>query len=78
MCSTRSNAFEASKNTACTDEPWVIKYGAVLGYKVIKYEAVLGYKPWVIKYEAIFCYIRKTETRTDLCEVHIISIIIPI
>jgi len=23
MCSTRSNAFEASKNTACTDEPWV-------------------------------------------------------
>ena len=25
-----------------------------------------------------FCYISKTETRTDLCEVHIISIIIPI
>jgi len=25
-----------------------------------------------------FCYIRYTETRTDLCEVHIISIIIPI
>ena len=25
-----------------------------------------------------FCYINKTETRTDLCEVHIISIIIPI
>ena len=29
MCSTRSNAFEASKNTACTDEPWVTKYEAV-------------------------------------------------
>ena len=28
MCSTRSNAFEASKNTACTDEPWVTKYEA--------------------------------------------------
>ena len=26
----------------------------------------------------MFCYISKTETRTDLCEVHIISIIIPI
>jgi len=26
MCSTQSNAFEASKNTACTDEPWVTKY----------------------------------------------------
>jgi len=25
-----------------------------------------------------FCYISKTETRTDICEVHIISIIIPI
>jgi len=23
MCSIQSNAFEASKNTACTDEPWV-------------------------------------------------------
>jgi len=29
MCSARSNAFEASKNTAWTDEPWVIKYEAV-------------------------------------------------
>ena len=29
MCSTRSNAFAASKNTACTDEPWVAKYEAV-------------------------------------------------
>ena len=29
MCSTRSNAFEASKNTACADEPWVTKYEAV-------------------------------------------------
>ena len=29
MCSTRSNTFEASKNTACTDEPWVTKYEAV-------------------------------------------------
>jgi len=26
---TRSNAFEASKKTACTDEPWVTKYEAV-------------------------------------------------
>ena len=29
MCSTWSNAFEASKNTAFTDEPWVTKYEAV-------------------------------------------------
>ena len=28
MCSTRSNAFEASKNTACTDEPRVTTYEA--------------------------------------------------
>ena len=29
MCSVRSNAFEASKNTTCTDEPWVTNYEAV-------------------------------------------------
>jgi len=33
MCSTRSNAFEASKNTACTDEPWV--YSGLFAYLLI-------------------------------------------
>ena len=29
MCDTRSNAFEAAKKTAYTDEPWFTKYGSV-------------------------------------------------
>ena len=30
MRSIRSNAFEASKNTACTCEPWITRYEAIL------------------------------------------------
>jgi len=34
MCDTRSNAVEAAKKTACTDEPLVTKYEAVCFNKV--------------------------------------------
>jgi len=37
MCSTRSNAFDASKNIACTDEPWVTKYEAVCFNKNVQW-----------------------------------------
>jgi len=46
MCSTRSNAFEASKNTACTDEPWVTKYEAVCFNKNVHWSVLwLALKP---------------------------------
>jgi len=41
MCSTRSNAFEASENTACTDEPWVTKYEAVCFNKDVHFKSFM-------------------------------------
>jgi len=46
MCSTRSNAFETSKNTAWTDEPWVTKYEAVCFNKNVHWSVLwLALKP---------------------------------
>jgi len=41
MCSTRSNPFEASKNTACRDYPWVTKYEAVCFNKNVHWSVLL-------------------------------------
>jgi len=40
MCSTRSNAFEASKNTACPGEPWVTKYEEVCFNKNVRWSVL--------------------------------------
>jgi len=40
MCSTRSKAFEACKNTARTDEPWFTKYEAVCFNKNVHWSVI--------------------------------------